>query len=664
MKSLFKISNIPAKSLVWVAVFLLGIVLFALLRLLFLIIYNNLTADSSFLLIAESFFIGFRFDAIIMSVIILPLLLISHLPFLDLKNKLIQNIFISILTPLFSIITFMGLADINFFDNFGSHLNFWAVEYLSDPDMFFYTVVNTDGFWPVFLFWIFISVLLFFIIRKIFRVVAQFGDSASRTLKISLFIFSIVLFGFLIRGRTGIKPLDWGEAFFSKNQFINQLCLNPVYTLSHSLYEESKDNRDISGSTARFSFYNINDAFHTVQYLLGIIVDKKSSKLSLKRQTVSSNENNFIPNIVIVIMESWTASRIGVLGGEQGLSPAFDSMSKHGLLFNNFYANGVRTNRGVPAILCSFPSLPGRSIMRRYSADFPFKSIADILSDFNYNSIYAYGGDIEFDNIRGFLIANGFNTFYDENNFESSDYFSKWGVPDHIFFEKMSNEIKTFKRPFLLSMLTLSYHDPFLVPIKNLKIYDDSNIENKRRNCFYYTDWAIGQFIENVKKQPVFDSTIFIFTSDHCDKQSPKYPLSPETFRIPLLIYTPGLFGDSSRLITTTGSQVDILPTLLGLLDIETTHNSWGRDLLSLKPDDSGFAIITEGEKLGLIEGSSFLFHQVNIYKKLYDLNDTAYLENDLYDLFPDKAKSMEHKLNSYIQLANYLSRGRKEISK
>ncbi|MCP4704439.1 MAG: LTA synthase family protein [candidate division Zixibacteria bacterium] len=599
-----------------------------------------------------------------MSVIILPLLLISHLPFLDLKNKLIQNIFISILTPLFSIITFMGLADIDFFDNFGSHLNFWAVEYLSDPNMFFYTVVNTDGFWPVFLFWIFISVLLLFVIRKIFRMVAQFGDSASRTLKISLFILSIILFGFLIRGRIGIKPLDWGEAFFSNNQFVNQLCLNPVYTLSHSLYEELKEDRDITGKTNRFQFYDNGTAMQTVKKQLGIAESIKINSNPLERQTESTGKYEFLPNIVIVIMESWTASRIGALGGETGISPAFDSMSKHGLLFNNFYANGVRTNRGVPAILCSFPSLPGRSIMRRYSADFPFKSIANILSDFDYNSIYAYGGDIEFDNIRGFLIANGFNTFYDENNFESSDYFSKWGVPDHIFFEKMSNEIKTFKRPFLLSMLTLSYHDPFLVPIESLKIYDDSNIENKRRNCFYYTDWAIGQFIENVKKQPVFDSTIFIFTSDHCDKQSPKYPLSPETFRIPLLIYTPGLFGDSSRLITTTGSQVDILPTLLGLLDIKTTHNSWGRDLLSLKPDDSGFAVITEGEKLGLIEGSSFLFHQLNVYKKLYDLNDTLYLENDLSETFPEKAITMEKKLNSYIQLANYLSRGRKEINK
>jgi len=115
--------------------------------------------------------------------------------------------------------------------------------------------------------------------------------------------------------------------------------------------------------------------------------------------------------------------------------------------------------------------------------------------------------------------------------------------------------------------------------------------------------------------------------------------------------------------ISTTGSQVDIIPTIAGLLGLETEIYGWGRDLFSLEPDDSGFAVIVASDKLGLIEGSSFFFHRIDLTKKLYDLNERRYLENDLMEQFPEKAERMERRLNSYIQLADYLSRGRPEIN-
>jgi phosphoglycerol transferase MdoB-like AlkP superfamily enzyme len=236
-------------------------------------------------------------------------------------------------------------------------------------------------------------------------------------------------------------------------------------------------------------------------------------------------------------------------------------------------------------------------------------------------------------------------------------------MADHILFETLAAEIKSFPRPFQLSILTLSFHDPYNIPDERFALYGDTIPDYKMLNCFYYSDWAVGQFVRQIKEQPVFDSTIFVFTSDHCAHQSPRYPLSPEKFHIPLLIYSPRLLGDTAVMVTASASQVDILPTLIGLTGINTTQYSWGRNLLDLSPDDSGLAVIVSGKKLGLIEGTQLYFHWVGISESLYDLNETPYLENNLMEIYPGRAGEMARYLNSYIQLADYLSRGDRKIS-
>jgi len=296
--------------------------------------------------------------------------------------------------------------------------------------------------------------------------------------------------------------------------------------------------------------------------------------------------------------------------------------------------------------------------MKRYAADYPFRSIADILGHFSYTSIFAYGGDIEFDNMRGFLKSVGYDNFYDEYSFGNDNRFGKWGVPDHIVLDQLVENIKTFKRPFYLTILTLSNHDPYLIPDERFRLYDDSVPDSRIYNALYYSDWSIGRFIDSLRQYPVFDSTIFVFTADHCTHQSSQYLLDPARFRVPLLIYAPSLLKNEIGVINKTGSQVDILPTLLGILGLETKHSSWGRDLLSLNEDDSGFAVIVLDEKLGLVEGSYFYLHWAGSVKILFDLNESPYLQNNLFDSLSEKSDRMNYRLNSYIQMANYLSRG------
>lgn len=655
---------IPPKTKIWMAIFGIGTLLFAFLRLLLLLTHLSLAEGSFFPDVFLSFWVGFRFDAIILSIISLPLFLISLLPFIRFTFINVRRIYTIVLTVLFAPVIFLSIADLRFYDSFGSRLNFWAVEYIEFPKMFFYTVVTTASFWILITLWLVLTILFYFAIKFILNKFGPVEINISRTKTIVIYLLMTILLVFGIRGRTGMKALDWGEAYFSDNNFVNQLSLNSIYTLSHSIYEELRDGKKLfEGTESRFSFYDIDSAYQNVAGMLNIEYKMQGDNYDLSYRLDSPKNYSFLPNVVLIMMESWSSELIGALGSKYNVSPNFDSLCAHGILFDNFYANGIRTNRGLAATLCSFPSLPGRSIMKRYSASYPFRPLPDMLNEFGYSTNYAYGGDIQFDNMKGFLKTAGYDNFYDETDFDNSEQISRWGISDHNLFDKLAAEIKSFTRPFHLAALTLSFHDPYLIPDERFNIYDDSIKNSKELNCFYYSDWAIGQFIEHMKSLPLFDSTIFVFTSDHVAHQSPRYPLSPEKFHIPLLLYSPKLLGDSSVVISTTGSQVDIIPTIAGLLGLETDIYGWGRNLLSLAPDDSGFAVIVAGDKLGLIEGSSFLFHRVDITKKLYDLKELPYLENDLIKQYPEKAEMMERRLNSYIQLADYLSRGRLDIN-
>jgi phosphoglycerol transferase MdoB-like AlkP superfamily enzyme len=637
----------------------LGVVFFAVYRLLFLLMHRELAAGNPVGDVLYAFWTGFRFDSAILSYIILPLFLIFLLPFFRFPRKRTRIIAIVILMIIFTPVFFICTADLRYFDNFGSRMNFWAVEYLDNPSLYLYSIVITKDFWLLLAVWLLMSALFFLALRTILKKLSRFNLQTGAALKTIAYILAVLLLALGIRGRIGMKGLDWGSAFFSENQFVNQLALNSIFTLSHSIYEELNNGRSLFGSeTPRYAFYDNENAYNTTLDMLNIDRDQLTDDSTLEYHTKADSTIGFYPNIVIVIMESWGADMVGALGSKLNVTPAFDSLCARGILFDNFYANGIRTNRGIPAILCSFPSLPGRSIMKRYAADYPFRSVADILDEHGYTSIYAYGGDIEFDNMRGFLKAAGYDYFYDEDGFGDIEKMGKWGLPDHAVFSDLIEKIQTFERPFNLTVMTISNHEPYLIPDDRFKLYDDSTPDSRRLNAFYYSDWSIGRFVEGLRQYPVFDSTIFIFTADHYPHQSAKYPLDPDNFSVPLLIYAPGHPGVQPQVTAKTASHVDIIPIIVGLLGLETEMYTWGRDILSLPEDDSGFAVIVSEEKLGLIEGSKFFFHWVGVGKKLYDLDDSLYLENNLMDSLPDLAAGMEKKLDSYIQLANLLSRG------
>ncbi|UCD17070.1 MAG: LTA synthase family protein [Candidatus Zixiibacteriota bacterium] len=656
-----KYITIPNKTAVWLATFFIAAVFFALLRFLFLMAHLDLLQQGRPATILGAFWRGFRFDAMILSIVLLPLVIISLYPAVRFTATKIRNIFTLILTVLFAPLFLLSIADIRFFEIYGSRMNFWAVEYVEHTDLFLYSITSDISFWKLLILWLLVVFAFWFVLRLAFRRLSRYRPRTRFSTRIAFNLFVVALLAFGIRGRLGMKPLDWGAAFFCQDQFVNQLALNSVYTLAHSIYEEWQDGRSLAEpEKSRFSFFPIDQAHKTVLQMLNIDGPPQDS-FSLARKVHRDTRPDFLPNLIVILMESWSSNRIGALGSDLNTSPCFDRLASEGILLSNFYANGIRTNRGLPAIICSFPSLPGRSIMKRYAADYPFRSLAEVLGQSGVTSIFAHGGDIAFDNMEGFLRSVGYDIFYGEDDFGNAEKLGKWGVADHAFFERLADEMADFPRPFHMTALSLSYHDPYLIPDNRFRQYDDTVPDSRKLNTFYYTDWSLGRFFEKMRSMPLFDSTIFVITSDHCPHQTGRYPLSPRDFNIPLLIYAPAIIGDSGRIVETIASQVDIMPTLIGLIGLDTDINCWGRDVLACESDDSGFAIIVADEKLGLIEGSLFYFHWVGAGRWMYNLLDMPYLETNLTDAFPETAVSMERRLDSYIQLASFLSRGGKK---
>jgi phosphoglycerol transferase MdoB-like AlkP superfamily enzyme len=219
--------------------------------------------------------------------------------------------------------------------------------------------------------------------------------------------------------------------------------------------------------------------------------------------------------------------------------------------------------------------------------------------------------------------------------------------------------IDTLPRPFMLSLLTISNHEPFDLPDSSVQMYTDDSEESRVRNAHRYADYALGRFMDSMATRPSSDSTIFVFVSDH-NKLVPAVPTPhPWQFRVPLLIYSPRLLGDSGRVISAVGGQTDIVPTLMGLLGGTYTHASWGRDLLSLPADDNGFASISMQNKTGLVEGDYVYTEWIGLPPSFYRVSELDSLIIHAIDRRTEELetyKRLQRRLRIYMQLADQLS--------
>jgi phosphoglycerol transferase MdoB-like AlkP superfamily enzyme len=657
----------PSKTFLFFSfIFLIGTVFLSLFRFGFLLKHSNLIADIPSSTLFHSFIIGARFDMVVLSFLLIPLFLLSHIPFISMNRLKASRVIIETLFLIcLSLIFFLSLVDIEYYGEFGTRLSHWAFEYLDQPGMMLYSMWSNYPVTFYLLLWGALTfVFAFFVIKLSGRIFyKKRRERIGR--RLAYFILGCALLFLGARGRWQLAPIDWGLAYFSPYGFANQLALNGIYTLGKSWWEDYHQTKG-EAMLKKVHFFSHSEALSTVQKSLFNPKEKLTDpEHSLARwyypDSVSNETKDY--NVVIIQLESWLARFVGALGGKPDATPNFDSLAQRGILFERFFATGTRTNRGIVSNLCSFPSQAGRSIMKRYSANHIFTSIADILKTRGYPSLVIYGGDLQFDNMEGFLRGQGFERFIGEQDFPFTKRSGKWGVSDHLVFERANEEFVKFgDKPFLGVIVTVTNHEPFDLPSDDFRIFPKEVRWSDYLNTFYYSDWALGEFLRQAEKQPYFKNTVFVLVADHGKLLESQSDFPQDRFHIACLIYAPYILGTSPKRISTVAGQTDLIPTILGILGKPAFHQSWGRDLLSLSPEDEGFAMMVDGQLIGWMEGHHFLVERIGASCALFDTYKDPLQKHDLSSEFPDLLRELQTKEHSFLQLSIETTMGEKSL--
>ncbi len=283
-------------------------------------------------------------------------------------------------------------------------------------------------------------------------------------------------------------------------------------------------------------------------------------------------------NVVMVSIESLGSDFVESFGGKPGLTPNLDRLARDGLMFTNIYATGLRTVRGLEALTLSIPPTPGHAVPMRANNK-GFQTFGGVFKEKGYEPLYVYGGYSRFDNMRDFFGGNGY-TVVDRSAIEAKDisHESIWGVADEDLFKLTVREIDARAAAgtkVFAHVMTTTNHRPFTYPAGRIDIASGSG----RDGAVKYTDWAIGEFVRLAATRPWFANTVFVFIADHTSNGRGRTNLPPENYRIPLVIYAPGIVAPAR--IDTLASQIDVAPTVLALLDVSYVSRFFGQDILT-----------------------------------------------------------------------------------
>lgn len=369
-------------------------------------------------------------------------------------------------------------------------------------------------------------------------------------------------------------------------------------------------------------------------------------------RTISKTGDEKDWNVILVCMESLSADFMGYLGNKENITPNLDRLAENSVFFENLYATGTRTVRGMEALTLNLPPTPGQAIIYRPEGT-NLKTTFTPFLDRGYDCGFFYGGDGRFDYMNRYFFTSGCR-IVDVNAWEEKDttFKTAWGACDEDLFNKtMSEADKDFSKgkPFHFFCMTTSNHRPYDFPAGRI----DLTPKDRRAGAVKYADWAIGDLIEKASKKPWFEKTLFVIVSDHCASSAGKEDIDVTKYRIPGMIYNPGLVG--SKKITSLASQIDVMPTVFGMLNWNYTTLGFGHDYLS--PTAASLperSFVSNYQKIAMITPHSMTILKPNQKHSSYN----CYLptgELNRMDLETIENSPLLHNTNAYYQSAAWL---------
>ena len=386
-----------------------------------------------------------------------------------------------------------------------------------------------------------------------------------------------------IRGGVSEATMTPGRGFFSSDIKLNQATVNPMFSLAYSAMHEGN-------TEGQFRYYPDDDE---ARFVFAGFEKRNSRRTKWSRPAIASKN----PDVYIIILESFSAEVMPSLGGEP-IAEKLDSLAvNEGLLFIDFYAESFRTDRAIPAILSGYPGQPTTSVMRMTSKLSHMPGLASQLGKSGWKTIYYYGGDADFTNMNAYLLSSGFEDIISEDDFKRGERQSKWGVYDHVLFDRVISDIHhRDDKPYFTVIQTSSSHEPFTVPY--------NKFTNERANAFAYTDECVVDFVDNLKAAGKWDNSLVLIVADHWGCYPKVLNNLMARHHIPLII-TGGVVKSKPSKIPTVGSQSDIAPTLLAMLGIEPENFKFGHDLFDSSTPE--YARVSEHDWFGLIDEDNYL---------------------------------------------------------
>lgn len=523
---------------------------------------------------------------------------------------------------------FLIISEFTFWLEFSTRFNFIAVDYL----VYTHEVIgNITQSYPVPLI---ISLLFFSVVIIYYNLHSRVKSDLENILNfrerlILLIVLSCVVtlsFSFYNPKVTDVKD----------NNYLNELSKNGLYNLFSAFRNNSIDYP---------SFYLTRDQDLAFKELSNYITLKDQELVSpeLLERHIKANGPQKDYNVVLITIESLSSEFLANLVNDKPITPVINDLIKKSLYFDHFYATGTRTIRGLEAISLSIPPMPGQSIVRRPNNENLF-SIATVLNKENYDLKFIYGGYGYFDNMTRFFSKNGFKVV-DRNDVPSEEvnFENIWGISDEDLYLqviKQADQSYEKEQKFFSLVMTTSNHRPYTYPEGKIDIPSKTS----RHGGVKYTDYALGEFFRIAKDKPWFDNTIFVVVADHCAGSAGKTALPPEKYRIPLFIYAPKII--TPGVVSKIAGQIDIAPTILGLLNIEYNSRFFGNDILSKTYQN---AFISTFQKLGYIENKKLVVLSPGKIENTYKL-----LDNDGIEKTKDDPELINRAIN-YYQSAYYL---------
>ena len=595
-----------------------------------LLLTDASSVDLNLFSLLKVYGVGFIYDFVASMYYVMPLAVyLLVVPDRVFNSKTHKYIFFAIFFGFNFSLVFNVVSEWFFWEEFGKRFKFIAVDYLVYTHEVINNILESYPMPTLVSAILFVNILLSYLIYKRVAFVREFHfeDKFFERLKLAGVALLLPLIFFNIFNKQDFSKI-------SKNMYNNELAKNGFYSLFSAFRNNTLDYTE---------YYKTLDHKVVMKEIKTLVGFNDKSIKEIKSQGEERKHN-----IMLILVESLSAKYMGAYGDTKGWTPNLDRLAKESLFFNNLYATGTRTVRGMEAITLSIVPTSGRSIVKRPDNHNMF-STGFIFEEKGYENKFLYAGHGYFDNMNEFFSHNGFEVI-DRVDFADDEvtFSNAWGVCDEDLLNKALKEAdKSYadKKPFLNFVMTTSNHRPYTYPDGKIDVPSHTG----REGGVKYTDYAISKFIEEAKKKPWFKNTIFVIVADHNGGSAGKNTLPSYRYKIPLIVYAPEIV--KSQTISKLSSQIDIFPTLFSLMNWSYKSMFYGADILS--KDFSERAFIGNYQKLGLLK-NGYLFvltpdkkiHKYKILKQT--LNSVKYEE--MKDISDEEIRETI----SYYQSATY----------